>query len=449
MSVVEVTGRALPIFILYPTLALFCMLTALSLRKIPSHAAKFVVFAVGARFVLSALHEITYKPSPLGLSWNALGSITVCALGLFALRRRFVFSPGLLPFYPILIIMILSGLINFQPAPLASVITKFAYLIVLMLATADAIEDVGGEYLCKKLITPIILPLVLQAFSVLLGWSKPGEDGGAASYIGGFNHEAGFSMMIASGVLIACLMPSSRLRPFFLKIVVLVSSVFLANYRTVIIGLMPLICVTIAAKGQRRFVSKQRGIVLGVLIIILASGVTVGSISDSDRFSDLGVAFSEGTSLIKRPQDFSTEDRRLMSGRPMIWSWYFYGWYDADVKQKVVGFGPETWTEAFKLYAHNTLISALYETGISGVIATCLLWAWMLLLAILGRGGQRAVLIAGHISFFVLNMATMPMWMIEGMIFYAILCGFTLYYWSHRRDNAGCLEKPLANRGLS
>ena len=31
------------------------------------------------------------------------------------------------------------------------------------------------------------------------------------------------------------------------------------------------------------------------------------------------------------------------------------------------------------------------------------------------------------ISFFLLNMATMPHWMIEGNILYGVICGYTLY----------------------
>jgi hypothetical protein len=353
---------------------------------------------------------------------------------LFVLRRRSVVCAGLLPFYPIVAIMIASGLINDQPGSLASVLTKFAYLVTLMLATAEAIQDIGSKMLCQKLAITFLLPLVMQIISVVLGWSKPGEDGGAASYIGGFNHEAGFSMMIASGVLIACLTPNPKIRYLVPALGVLVISVLLANYRTAIIGLMPLLGVTILIKGSRRFFVKQRALILGILLILGIGGGVIGSAFESERFADLGASVSEGTSLIKRPQDFSVEDRRLMSGRPMIWSWYFYGWYDAQLKQKIIGFGPETWAERFKLYAHNTLISALYETGVMGVIATCFLWLWMFCLALLSKGEERGVLAAGHISFFILNMATMPMWMIEGMIFYGILLFSTGSVFARKAD---------------
>jgi hypothetical protein len=43
------------------------------------------------------------------------------------------------------------------------------------------------------------------------------------------------------------------------------------------------------------------------------------------------------------------------------------------------------------------------------------------------RQGPRTKLLAAHISFFLINMATMGHWMIEGDILYGIICGYTLH----------------------
>jgi hypothetical protein len=82
----------------------------------------------------------------------------------------------------------------------------------------------------------------------------------------------------------------------------------------------------------------------------------------------------------------------------------------------------------FAKYAHNTLVSTLYEYGPVGVVAIIFLWATMLLMAVRVRHGPRAKLIGAHLSFITLNMATMPHWLIEGDIMYAIICGCTLHY---------------------
>jgi hypothetical protein len=52
----------------------------------------------------------------------------------------------------------------------------------------------------------------------------------------------------------------------------------------------------------------------------------------------------------------------------------------------------------------------------------------MLIAALKVKHGPRASLIAAHIGFIILNMATMPHWMIEGDILYGIICGYTFYY---------------------
>ena len=45
----------------------------------------------------------------------------------------------------------------------------------------------------------------------------------------------------------------------------------------------------------------------------------------------------------------------------------------------------------------------------------------------------RGQLVCTHIGFILLNMATMPFWQIEGLILYALLCGYT-YNASTARD---------------
>jgi hypothetical protein len=130
---------------------------------------------------------------------------------------------------------------------------------------------------------------------------------------------------------------------------------------------------------------------------------------------------------MKRQMYFTLEERRLLSARPFIWSAYIYGWLDGSTRNLLVGFGPNSWVGVFTVYAHNTLVSSLYEYGLIGVAAISLMWAWMLVTALRIKDGPKGKLIAAHISFFVLNMATMPHWMIEGNILYGIICGYTVY----------------------
>ena len=94
--------------------------------------------------------------------------------------------------------------------------------------------------------------------------------------------------------------------------------------------------------------------------------------------------------------------------------------------QKVIGFGPDSWEGKMPNYAHNTIISFMYEMGVVGVIAILLLWGTMFRLAWSTDERTRTLLLGGHLSFLMLNLATMAHWQVEGNILYGVLCGLTI-----------------------
>jgi hypothetical protein len=169
------------------------------------------------------------------------------------------------------------------------------------------------------------------------------------------------------------------------------------------------------------------------MIVTVVGLFGVGTMLDSSRFADLSTASEERGALIKRPELFTRDDRHLLSSRAYIWSQYYYSWVDAPARQKLLGFGPESWVGKFTVYAHNTLVSSLYEFGVLGIVATLALWLSMLGIAALAKAGPRFEMLAAHISYLTLNMATMPMWQIEGIIYYSILCGYTVYWYDETR----------------
>ncbi|MGJ3628285.1 hypothetical protein AB5I41_17425 [Sphingomonas sp. MMS24-JH45] len=58
---------------------------------------------------MGALHDLTFKSSPLGLSYNALFSIAISAIGLLIVRRRNPFDVAVLPFIPLLLVIAVWG----------------------------------------------------------------------------------------------------------------------------------------------------------------------------------------------------------------------------------------------------------------------------------------------------------------------------------------------------
>ena len=112
------------------------------------------------------------------------------------------------------------------------------------------------------------------------------------------------------------------------------------------------------------------------------------------------------------------------------------GHFDHDAASRrcsiLVGFGPEGWVGRFSLYAHNTFVSYLYELGLFGIAAFLWILISNFLIALHTTRDDMPILISCHIGFFVLNLATMPFWTLEGAILYALLLGQTWHLQSTR-----------------
>jgi O-antigen ligase len=395
-------------------------------RLVGSRSGRFVVLACWFRLMLSAFPKLTFPPLAMGLSINAVGSIAIFVLGLALLDRRLLLSKGIMPVYLLILVILLSTVINALPLEGFETLVKFGYFTVLALHTFQALRD--GDH--RRFTLALILsfsPLVLfQLLSIILGVHKAGEVDGSASYIGGYNHEGHFAMGLMGLFVVACLAVRP---PRFLRLAAILAAllgIYLANYRTAVLGALPLLALLLATYVAAFFAARLRPAVIAVAgaVMVFATAAPVLSL---ERFADLRMVLSGQATLIKPPETFGLADRRLLTGRPYVWSQYYYGWAENPPVQKLVGRGPNSWQDRFKLYAHNSFVDFLYEYGIFGVIALCLLLGSGLLMAARAASNQRAVLLAAHVSFLLLNMATMPMWQIEGLILYALLWGFTLY----------------------
>ncbi|MGJ3628284.1 hypothetical protein AB5I41_17420 [Sphingomonas sp. MMS24-JH45] len=72
----------------------------------------------------------------------------------------------------------------------------------------------------------------MQLASIALGIAKPGETDGADSFIGGYNHEASFSVILTGMILVTCFIRDIRLPTKLAIIGYGFVMIFLANYRT-------------------------------------------------------------------------------------------------------------------------------------------------------------------------------------------------------------------------
>jgi O-Antigen ligase len=420
----QLAGPPLPNWFLLPATAIFAVATIYFIMRTRGRAARFLIFACWLRFTLGSLQAFTYDEAFAGIKWVGLGSLLIVGTSLIFLdKRRFISRP----FYPVgilCVLMLFSALLNGSMMMAVEPILRFFIFVIIAVALWQALES-GGSGVLKRLLFVFIQPLTYQLASIVLNVPKSGELDGSVSYIGGYYHEELFSLLVAISFFVAVF--AGKLGKFTRLGICLAAliSIDLADYRTTMLGVVPLALTAIFIGMPRAFLPSQR--TSARLAIIVAGVVMVGAVAvaESDRFADLAV-LAEPTTLIRPPETFTWADRRVLSSRPYIWSEYIYAYADAPRLQKWIGYGPDSWQTRMPIYAHNTLVSFLYELGVLGVFAILLVWGNMIRLAFMAEKRWRALLISGHANFMVLNFATMAHWQVEGNILYGLLCGFTI-----------------------
>lgn len=424
----EELGKSMPAWLLYPATLMVLVALAYPFYRVRSLVARYALFALSFRYLMSAHHDFTFDPSPIGMSWNAIGSSMVFLLGLLLIRTRHLLLTTLLPFYAVIGVVVLSAFANRTLGSSIDVVVKFGYLIVITIAVYESLSERGEERTMSLLLWAMVTPVFFQFLSVVFGISKGVEGVGAGvSYVGGYNHEAAFSTVLATGFVIACFATGLSLWLRGGALLALLGGLILANYRTAIIAFAPMVLMQFNADVLARFSPRVR-IIIGLLLLgITTAGALGAAWVMRDKFADLNVVLSDPGSLIKPQAQYTPEEKRLLSARPWIWAGYIDAYVNGSLKNWVLGFGPNAWVGKFSVYAHNTLVGTLYEYGIVGVIAMIVLWSWMFIGALRVKHGPKGKLLAAHASFLLLNMATMPHWTIEGNLLYGIICGYTFY----------------------
>jgi O-antigen ligase len=263
--------------------------------------------------------------------------------------------------------------------------------------------------------------------SILAGLGKVSEKDSSICFIGGYNHEAAVSIVILTLLYCACVLERDRPKLTILVMPVAVVSLLLANYRTTLLAALPILAATMFFGTVRRFSPRDRPFIVIVVALVGATIFYAAAIAMQERFSDLLVVLSNGTNLFKPPEYYTVADADLLSARAIIWSRYITAYLNGSITNLAIGFGPETWDELFTTYAHNSFVSVLYEAGIFGLVGLVLLFAWNFGFAARTAWDRRPLAMSAHIGFLVLNLATMPLWLIEGNVLLALTLAYTLH----------------------
>lgn len=444
-------GPSFGLAVLAPATVLLLVLVVAAGMRIKSTAGRFVIAALWARYIFGAYHVYMFKPLAAGLSGNALASIVITGIGLLVIHKRNLLLAALMPVYLMIALIFLSGGLNGDPMGAVGVAVKYAYFAVLMVATFEALRQDEEEKLLPLLLWAFAPLLLFQWLSLALGLPKGSETDGSAVWIGGYNHEAAFSMALSAAFVAGCL--AYKLNPALRLgfVTAALTGIVLAGYRTAIAAMVPLAFATFWAALPQYVKPEQQRAVGAITLVLAITGAAAFVVFYHERFADVATFLSDPGALIKEPRSFTQVDRQVMSGRALIWSQYIYAYIEGQPFQLLFGFGPESWTTNFSAYPHNTLVGTLYELGGVGVGAMLLLWLAMIGLAFRSRRPERLILLSAHFSFIVLNFATMPFWQVEGLALYGLLCGYTLFSaraaaFSRRAAILGSVRHPSGSR---
>jgi hypothetical protein len=413
-----------PIYVTLPVCGATLLLVLVQVWQLRDSCATFLLLATWFRYSIAVFHEYTYAPVVAGLSLIALTSIAVVAVGLFLVGSRRLLLRRLVPFYGIVLVILTSALLNQAWLGAINATLKWLYLIVFALAAYLAMQRCGREATLRSLAVVFAAPIVLQWLSVPWGLKATNADG-STSFLGGYQHQQSLSIILLTFLYVTCFSRGMSGTASYVRLAVSVTGIALANYRTALLAAALPAASFAFSTLLRNVVRKQRGVVLVILAIVTVFVFLGVAVLAQERFADIGTMLDKNTSLLQPPERFSQEETRMFSGRAYLWSQYIDAYLDGSIINILVGFGPEGWVGRFSLYAHNTFVSYLYELGLFGIAA--FLWILMsnLLRALHASSDDLPILISCHIGFFVLNLATMPFWTLEGAVLYALLLGQT------------------------
>ncbi|MFT6085198.1 MAG: hypothetical protein ACJA11_000423 [Glaciecola sp.] len=394
----------------------------------PNKYVQFLLLAFWLRFFLGAFHQFTYVPVIGAFSLTAFFSILVAAVGLLVIPKRTLLLKQLVLLYIFFITILLSAIYNGLWSGFIIVLIKWVYFLVITCCLYLAINRNGITATFKPLLLAFFLPISLQIASILLGAKKVTDNEGAAySYIGGYFHESGFSMILVAFLIILSLLKKEDIRFQTLLFLIGTIGIFLTNYRTTIIAVLPVLLIFFFSKAESKIEQKYHP------FFILAFGccslflLSVFFTFNQERFADIGIVLGSIENLIKAPLYYTELEKDLFSERLYIWSQYLSAFFAADTWTHIFGFGPESYIGRFEKYAHNTFVSFLYEFGYLGFFIFIIFNLILLKNAFLLRNKAISLRIFySLIGFLTLNLATMPLWALEGMIIYAILISVIL-----------------------
>lgn len=412
----------LPIYAQLPVLLILCFILRIIWRLSRDTSVRFVAVAIWFRLVLSAFHVITYQTVAGGFSINALGSIATVGVGVLLLRKAVLLSTATLPIIPMLVAISLSAFMSGHIPGALDMLVKFSYAMVISAHVFEAVRKGEAKALGQATLLAFSPELLFQVVSIVLGVKNFSSFDGSSNYIGGYNHEGGFSVALFGMISVAALVQEVPFRQRVVAMGLGTVGLLFANYRTAIVASGPVIMYFAVLLLNRGFPNRVRllvSIAFGIMIVTAAFSV----ITSSEKFEGIGETVERLSHGLPAPAEFTSAEKDLLTGRVFLWASYYESWKNGDSVVHLTGRGPESWSDEFRLYGHNSFVHYLYELGLVGEGAMLFLIVSLMTLGLLSPARERWGLLSVVSGFVFLNCATLPMWQVEGLLAFGLILG--------------------------
>lgn len=428
---VETDGPSFAFLITGPAFLISLAIVLGQTRVMTDAPTRFVLLAIWCRYAVAMFHEVTYRPIVGGLSIVAVVTVASVGLGIAVLGPRVFAYARIVPFYPFAAAALVSSVLNDRMMGLFNNGMKWIFMILVAVAAYEGMKRHGAVRLFRALACVFVVPIALQWLSYAADLKKISESSTnadlAVSFIAGYQHQAGFAVIILTFLLVVIFSEADRFIASLAGVAIAFVGLVLCDYRTAMIAAAPPAVAFMLVESVRRFRPGERVAIVTVMGVLFAIGIAGLFVLKQDRFSDLLVIADKGGALVKLPEHFTEPEQKMLSGRAVLWSDYISSYLRLDTGSRIIGRGADSWIGQFSLYAHNNFVSFLYEYGALGLTLFLTFLVSGFLTAVRSSGINRLVLICCHAGFVLLSLGTMPMWLVDGGILYALLMARTWY----------------------
>lgn len=362
---------------------------------------------LSARILLDSVPSVTYPKLAFGLSFMEYFTL---GLMIFMFTYLLVYKGIELDAISksmalILVAMGLTTIYHGNIRDLVDVGSLWLYFILAYLFFKYLLRDVSIEHILKLIVIISLYPFFNQLYSIIIGAGQMHH--GFARYAGTYYHPCNVGEYLFFAIPAALYLFHSehriRLKCLYLTLLLLCHiGIFMAGYRTIWIAIFVFWAFYILFASRTKLIP-----ILLLSLVSIISWNFVGEILSS-KLMPVKTILEDPSPL------FSIENygyNKLLSGRIWIWKSTLGTYLKSGSIEKLIGIGLGSANRICSFYMHNEYVSALVETGVSG-LSMVIAWIYIVVKTLIKHTNYNKeyfyLILGSFFAFLVIAIGTMP-----------------------------------------